>query len=82
MKYTNREIKLYEVLTKISILCEEEKKMFFEYLMKTKKRKSLVELLEIKIKIQKTLRNLKIPKKFLILKELTEKEEKKNDKVE
>lgn len=72
--YTEKEIELYGVLAELFLLSQKEIRSFYNYIMKAEKSmKALESVLTIQIKMNKILKELKIPNKFLILRRLEEK---------
>lgn len=74
MEYTDKEIRLYGVLTKLHFINEDLAKSIYAYFVKGKKEEKMMEIFENQIKISKVLKQIKIPKKFLILNKLEDKD--------
>ena len=79
MKYTKKEIELYERLTEIGIISENMSKMFSKsiqnYANQKKKEmdKWVGKIVNNLVDLNKVLKKTKIPKKFLILNKLEDK---------
>lgn len=73
-KYTELEIELYEKLTKISLNFKKFSEVFYDSLLHSKDYKGIKNTLIKFIELEGLIRHIKIPKKFLILNKLEEKD--------
>lgn len=79
MEYTEKEIKLYEVLTEIRIIARNMSSIFsrniYGYRIQKKKEMDrwVSKIVDNLVELERVLEKAKIPKKFLILNELEDK---------